>query len=155
QVNGFYNIVTFLSAFGLVGLARKWGAKWVHVICLLMASLGLFIFPFIEQPFLLFLPMVGFGIAWASMMGIPYVMVVGSIPKEKYGVYMGIINMMIVIPMILQTLSFGWVYENMLNSAPGNAIFFAAGLLFLAAMATLRIKPLPVTETPIPSPSAH
>jgi maltose/moltooligosaccharide transporter len=155
QVNGFYNIVTFISAFGLVVLARKWGAKWVHVICLLLASLGLFIFPFIEQPFLLFLPMVGFGIAWASMMGIPYVMVVGSIPKEKYGVYMGIINMMIVIPMILQTLSFGWVYENMLNSAPGNAIFFAAGLLFLAAMATLRIKPLPITETPIPSPSAH
>ncbi|MCU0385437.1 MAG: MFS transporter [Flavihumibacter sp.] len=155
QVNGFYNIVTFLSAFGLVVLARKWGAKWVHVICLLLASMGLFIFPFIEQPFLLFLPMVGFGIAWASMMGIPYVMVVGSIPKEKYGVYMGIINMMIVIPMILQTLSFGWVYENILSSAPGNAIFFAAGLLFLAAMATLRIKPLPLTETPIPSPSAH
>ena len=155
QVNGFYNIVTFLSAFGLVVLARKWGAKWVHVICLLLASMGWFIFPFIEQPFLLFLPMVGFGIAWASMMGIPYVMVVGSIPKEKYGVYMGIINMMIVIPMILQTLSFGWVYENVLSSAPGNAIFFAAGLLFLAAMATLRIKPLPLTETPIPSPSAH
>jgi len=155
QVNGFYNIVTFLSAFGLVVLARKWGAKWVHVICLLLASAGLFIFPFIEQPFLLFLPMVGFGIAWASMMGIPYVMVVGSIPKEKYGVYMGIINMMIVIPMILQTLSFGWVYENILSSVPGNAIFFAAGLLFLAAMATLRIKPLPITETPIPSLSVH
>lgn len=155
QVNGFYNIVTFLSAFGLVVLARKWGAKWVHVICLLLASLGLFSFPFIEQPFLLFLPMVGFGIAWASMMGIPYVMVVGSIPKEKYGVYMGIINMMIVIPMILQTLSFGWLYKHLLGSTPGNALLFAAGLLFLAAMATLRIQPLPLTETPIPSPSVH
>jgi maltose/moltooligosaccharide transporter len=155
QVNGFYNIVTFLSAFGLVVFARKWGAKWVHVICLLLASLGLFIFPFIEQPFLLFLPMIGFGIAWASMMGIPYVMVVGSIPKEKYGVYMGIINMMIVIPMILQTLSFGWIYKHWLNSNPGSAIFFAAALLFLAAMATLRIKPVPLTETPIITPSAH
>jgi maltose/moltooligosaccharide transporter len=68
---------------------------------------------------------------------------------------MGIINMMIVIPMILQTLSFGWIYKHWLNSTPGSAIFFAAALLFLAAMATLRIKPAPLTETPLITPSAH
>lgn len=139
-VNGFYNIVTFLSAFMLVGLARKYSARYVHVACLLMASLALFLLPQIQNRYLLFLPMIGFGIAWASMMGVPYIMVVGSVPPERYGVYMGIVNMMIVIPMILQTLSFGWVYEHLLNNDPLNVMVFAAILLFLAAAATLRIK---------------
>jgi maltose/moltooligosaccharide transporter len=139
KVNGFYNIVTFVSAFGLAWLARKISAKYVHVACLFMASLALLVFPQIGNKYLLFLPMVGFGIAWASMMGVPYIMVVGSIPKERYGVYMGIINMMIVIPMILQTLSFGAIYQHLLGSDPGRAIFFAGVLLFIAALATTLI----------------
>ncbi|ULQ56405.1 MFS transporter [Flavihumibacter rivuli] len=140
KVNGFYNIVTFLSAFGLVWLTRRINAKYVHVICLLMATSALLIFPHIQNPSLLYAPMIGFGIAWASMMGVPYIIVVGNIPKERYGVYMGIINMMIVIPMILQTLSFGWIYNNFLGSDPNKAISFAGILLLLAAIATLRIK---------------
>jgi len=141
KVNGFYNIVTFLSAFLLVWLAKKIGAKYVHILCLLMAGAGLLIFPHIAQKELLFVPMIGFGIAWASMMGVPYIIVVGSIPKERYGVYMGIINMMIVIPMILQTTTFGFVYHWLLNSKPTNAIGFAGILLLLAAFATTFIKP--------------
>jgi maltose/moltooligosaccharide transporter len=141
KVNGFYNIVTFLSAFLLVWLAKKIGAKYVHILCLLMAGAGLLIFPHISQKELLFVPMIGFGIAWASMMGVPYIIVVGSIPKERYGVYMGIINMMIVIPMILQTTTFGFVYHWLLNSKPTNAIGFAGILLLLAAFATTFIKP--------------
>jgi maltose/moltooligosaccharide transporter len=140
RVNGFYNVVTFLSAFGLVWLANRFSAKWVHVLCLSMAAAALLVFPHITDKQLLFPPMVGFGIAWASMMGVPYIMVVSSIPKERYGVYMGIINMMIVVPMILQTLSFGWVYKTFLNADPGNAISFAGVLLVLAALSTLRIK---------------
>ena len=84
--------------------------------------------------------MIGFGIAWASMMGVPYIMVVGSIPKERYGVYMGTINMMIVIPMILQTTTFGFVYHWLLSDKPTNAIAFAGILLLLAAVATTLIK---------------
>jgi maltose/moltooligosaccharide transporter len=91
--------------------------------------------------------MVGFGVAWASMMGVPYIMVVGSIPKERYGVYMGIINMMIVVPMILQTLSFGYVYKHLLGDDPANAISFAGVLLLLAALATTRIKKDVVSDT--------
>lgn len=125
-VNGFYNIVTFLSAFFLVWLASKISPKRVHVICLFLAAVSLLILPSITNKFLLFAPMIGFGIAWASMMGIPYVMVVGSIPKERYGVYMGIINMMIVVPMILQTLTFGWVYRTFLSSNPTSAICLLA-----------------------------
>ena len=139
-VNGWYNVVTFLSAFALVGLARRYSPKTVHFICLLLAGTGLVIFPHIENKYLLFAPMTGFGIAWASMMGVPYLMVVGHIPKERYGVYMGIINMMIVIPMILQNLTFGFILKNILKNDPGKAISFAGVFLFIAASATLLIK---------------
>ncbi|MTI39456.1 MFS transporter [Fulvivirga lutimaris] len=139
-VNGWYNIVTFLTAFALVGVAKKFGPRKVHFICLIMAGVGLLIFPFIQNKYLLFAPMTGFGIAWASMMGIPYLLVVNEIPKERYGVYMGVINMMIVVPMILQTLSFGYVSKYLLGNDPGLAILFAGALLLLAAMAVLRIK---------------
>jgi len=139
-VNGWYNVVTFLSAFGLVWMAKKFSPKKVHIVCLLMAGIALLSFPHIENKFMLFVPMAGFGIAWASMMGIPYLMVVNDIPKEKYGVYMGIINMMIVIPMILQTTTFGWVLNNFLANDSGKAISFAGVLLLLAYAATLLIK---------------
>jgi maltose/moltooligosaccharide transporter len=139
-VNGWYNIVTFLSAFALVGLAKKYSPKHVHIACLLMAGLGLLAFPHIENQYLLFIPMTGFGIAWASMMGVPYLMVVHDIPKERYGVYMGIINMMIVIPMILQTTTFGWVLNHVLDNDPGKAISFGGVLLLIACAATFRIK---------------
>jgi maltose/moltooligosaccharide transporter len=139
-VNGWYNIVTFLIAFALVGFAKKYSAKSVHAICLLLAAIGFLAFPHIENKNLLFFAITGFGIGWASMMGIPYLMVVASIPKERYGVYMGIINMMIVIPMIIQNLSFGFILKYFLNNDPRNAITFAGILLILATGCTLLIK---------------
>jgi maltose/moltooligosaccharide transporter len=94
----------------------------------------------IENKYLLFPAITGFGIGWASMMGIPYLIVVGEIPKERYGVYMGIINMMIVIPMLIQTLTFGYFLKNFLGNDPGKAISFAGVLLLIAAGATMLIK---------------
>jgi maltose/moltooligosaccharide transporter len=155
-VNGWYNVATFLSAFGLVWLAKKYSPKVVHVVCLIMAGVGLLIFPQIENKYLLFAPMTGFGIAWASMMGIPYLMVVSEIPKERYGVYMGIINMMIVIPMIFQNLSFGFILEHFLNNDSGKAISFAGILLLFAAAATLLIKAKkPSAEAVMPMGGGH
>lgn len=155
-VNGWYNIVTFLSAFGLVWLAKKYSPRIVHVSCLLLAGAGLLIFPYIENKYLFFAPMTGFGIAWASMMGVPYLMVVNKIPKERYGVYMGIINMMIVIPMILQNISFGYILKHFLHNDPGKAISFAGLFLLIAAAATLLIQsdPSPDQE-PIRMGSGH
>ncbi len=139
-VNGWYNIVMFLVAFSLVYFAKKYSPKMVHAFCLVLAGLGFLAFPMIENKYLLFPAITGFGIGWASMMGIPYLIVVGSIPKERYGVYMGIINMMIVIPMLIQTLSFGYILKNFLNNDPGKAITFAGVLLLISAAATLLIK---------------
>jgi maltose/moltooligosaccharide transporter len=139
-VNGWYNVVTFLCAFGLVWFAKKYSPKLVHFGCLVLAGLGFLAFPHIENKYLLFPAITGFGIGWASMMGIPYLMVVSKIPKERYGVYMGIINMMIVIPMFIQTTTFGFILKHFLNDDPRNAITFAGVFLLIAASATLLIK---------------
>ncbi len=145
-VNGWYNIVTFLSAFALLWLAKKISPKLIHVICLIMAGVGLLVFPHITDKNLLFIPMTGFGIAWASMMGIPYLLVVHKIPKERYGVYMGIINMMIVIPMLIQTTTFGYILKHFLNNDPGKAISFGGVFLLIASALTLLIKTEPATS---------
>ena len=74
------------------------------------------------------------------MMGIPYLLVVHKIPKERYGVYMGIINMMIVIPMLIQTTTFGYILKHFLNNDPGKAISFGGVFLLIAAVLTLFIQ---------------
>jgi len=142
-VNGFYNVVTFSSALFLVIMAKRYGAKWVHSVCLVLATIGLLAFPHMENKYLLFVPMIGLGIAWASIMGVPYIMAVSSIPKNRYGVYMGIINMMIVVPMLIETFTFGTIYTTFLHSDPGSAISFAGILLFAAAIAMLWIRQSP------------
>ncbi len=139
-VNGSYNIVTFIAAFGLMALTRKYAAKYVHAVALIAAAIGLMIFPHITNKFLLFVPMVGLGVAWASIMGVPFLIAVAEVPKERYGVYMGIINMMIVIPMFIQTLTFGAIYKNLLGSNPGNAITMAGVMLGIAAILMLFMK---------------
>ena len=139
-INGWYNIVTFIVAFGLVWLAMRISAKYVHFICLVLAGIGFIAFSQVNQISLFYVAITGFGIGWASMMGIPYLIVVSDIPKEKYGVFMGIINMMIVIPMFIQTTTFGYVMKHFLNNDSSKAILFAGALLIIAALLTLLIK---------------
>jgi maltose/moltooligosaccharide transporter len=145
-VNGWYNIVTFCVAFPLVALARRRGAKMVHIACLLCAAVGLLVFPHVTNQYLLFIPIIGLGIAWASIMGVPYIMAVRMIPSTRYGVYMGIINMMIVVPMLIQTVTFGAIYSSILGDQASNAITFAGILLALAAAAMLWIKEPPIVR---------
>ncbi len=145
-VNGWYNIVTFLVAFPLVAFARKRGAKMVHSACLLLAAVGLIWFAQLSNQYLMFIPIIGLGIAWASIMGVPYIMAVRMIPSTRYGVYMGIINMMIVIPMFIQTLTFGAIYSSLLGDDPTNAIVFAGILLAIAAVAMQWIKEPPIVR---------
>ena len=155
-ISGWTNIITFLSAFALVWFARKKGAKLVHSTCLLLAALALFTFPHIGNKYLVFIPLIGFGIAWASMMGVPYLLIVNDIPKSRYGVYMGIINMMIVIPMLIYSLTFGSIFNNFLSKEPANAIYFGAVFLLIAAALTLLIKAdKPSGEITIPIGGGH
>jgi maltose/moltooligosaccharide transporter len=145
-INGWYNIVTFSVAFSLVAVARRRGAKWVHSSCLLCAAVGLVIFPHLNNKYLAFVPIIGLGIAWASIMGVPYILAVRVIPSTRYGVYMGIINMMIVVPMLIQTFTFGWIFDHLLDANPTNAIMFAGVLLACAAAVMTTLKEPPIVR---------
>jgi maltose/moltooligosaccharide transporter len=140
QIGGFYNFVAFVAAFGLIPLTRRFGPKVVHAACLSLAGVGMWCLPNIQDTALLFVPMVGIGLAWASIMGNPYIMLARSIPSERAGVYMGIFNMFIVLPMIIQMLTLPLYYDSLLGSDPRHVIQLAGCFLGIAALLTLRVK---------------
>jgi maltose/moltooligosaccharide transporter len=129
QIGGFYNFVAFLAAFAMVPFTRRFGPKVMHAICLTLAGCGMLAIPMITDRLLLFIPMIGVGLAWASIMGNPYVMLAGSIPQERVGVYMGIFNMFIVIPMMIQIFTLPLYYQSLLGGNPSNVIRLAGALL--------------------------
>ncbi len=135
QVGAFYNFVAFVAAFAMVPITRRIGAKWMHSIALVAASVSMLVIPAIQDRALLFLPMLGIGLAWGSMMGNPYVMLSDAIPRERVGVYMGVFNMFIVIPMLLQNLTLPLFYDSLLGGNPAHVIRLAGALLGCAAMA--------------------
>jgi len=149
QIGGFYNAVAFVAALAMVPFTRRWGAGKMHALCLVVAGLGMMSIPQIHSQALLFIPMIGIGLGWASIMGNPYVMLARSIPAERTGVYMGIFNMFIVIPMLIQGLTLPLIYRSLLGGDPRNVLTLAGCLLIVAAVATLRVKdPEPNTSTP-------
>jgi maltose/moltooligosaccharide transporter len=133
EIGGFYNFVAFVSAFALVPLSRRFGPARVHALCLTLAGLGMAALPSLQSKALLFIPMLGVGLAWASIMGNPYILLASSIPKERAGVYMGLFNMFIVLPMILQMLSLPLYFNTLLAGDPRNVLRLAGGLLVVAA----------------------
>ncbi|MRV75413.1 MFS transporter [Duganella sp. FT92W] len=140
EIGAFYNFVAFLAAFALVPFTRRYGPKTMHSVCLALAGVGMLCLPLITSPALLYVPMIGIGLAWASMMGNPYVMLAGSIPAHRTGVYMGIFNMFIVIPMIIQILTLPLYYHAWLGGHPENVIRLAGALLLCGAVAVLFVK---------------
>jgi maltose/moltooligosaccharide transporter len=141
MMNGSYNFVTMLSALFLLPLCHRFGGKRVHAGTLALAGLSLAWLSTIDNQLMSLLPMIGLGICWASMVGVPYLMVASMVPRERTGVYMGILNMMIVVPMLIQTLTFGWIFENLLDSRGTNAMVLAGALLGCAALAMLWVNP--------------
>ncbi len=135
-----YNVVTAVVALVLVPLTLKFGGKKVYALSLLGTAMALFAIPYIQDPFYVLFPMVLFGIGWAAMMGIPYSMVSKVVPQERRGVYMGILNMMIVIPMGIETLTFGPIFKNLLGSNSVNAMLFAAVFFAIAAILAMRLN---------------
>lgn len=140
QIGGFYNFISFLSAFLLVRFTNRFGPQKVHSVSLILAGIGMLCIPLIQDRWLLLIPMIGIGIAWASMMGNPYIMLAGSIPEERTGVYMGIFNMFIVIPMMIQIFTLPLFYNSWLQGNPENVIRLAGALLLAAAIAVLFVK---------------
>jgi maltose/moltooligosaccharide transporter len=139
-MNGSYNFVTMLVALALVPLAKKFSNKKVYVASLFLSAIAMLSMPFIKNQILIFLPMLFLGIGWAAMMGIPYSMVSRIVPHGKRGVYMGIVNMMIVIPMFIQTITFGSIIKHLLDNSAVNAIIFGGVFFAISAILALRLN---------------
>jgi maltose/moltooligosaccharide transporter len=140
-MNGAYNFFTMISALFLVGLAQKIGAKRVHAGALGLAALALIWVSHIHNQYLALVPMIGLGIFWASAVGVPYLMVASMVPAKRTGVYMGILNMMIVVPMLIETVTFGWIFNHLLHNKGSNALMVAGVLMAIGGVAMLWVDP--------------
>ncbi len=135
-----YNFVCFLVAFGIPPLAAKVGRKGVHSICLTLGGLGLLSTFLATGPYFLWLGMAGVGIAWASILSMPYVILAGAIRPERMGVYMGVFNLFIVIPQIAQSLIAPQIYKTLLGDNPLNAVMLGGFSMLLAAASVFIVK---------------
>ncbi len=154
NLNGTYNIICFLIAFALIPIARKLGAKRLHFISLVIGGSALLCMPLLNDTTVLFtIPIgsgievaqiylfsFGLGITWASMMAMPYEMLASSIPTGKTGVYMGIFNMFIVIPMIIQIFSVQYFVYDLVGQNPINIIRLAGIFLIIGGVFSLFVS---------------
>lgn len=130
----YYNVVTFAFAFVLPFIADRLGRKATHSLCLLAGAAGLISVAFVTDKNMLYLCMTGVGIAWASILSMPYAMLSGVLPAHKIGIYMGIFNFFIVLPEIIASLGFKWVMNNLLNNDRLLAVQVGGFLMILAAL---------------------
>jgi len=131
-----YNVVCFVVAFMLPSWAKSTSRKTVHMIALICGGIGLISVLFIANKWLLFASMAGVGIAWASILSMPYVMLSTAVPPARMGVYMGVFNLFIVIPQIVMSLIVPRIYNNLLGADPRNAVALG-GISLLIAAATV------------------
>ncbi len=137
-----YSGVAALAALMLPILAKRIGASKAHVLCLLAGALSYAAIFFIRDANMLIAPMVGIGVAWASILTMPYVILAGVLPPEKLGVYMGIFNFFIVIPQLMVATIMGAVMTRFFPGQPIWTMAFAAIVMAIAALAMLRVKEL-------------
>jgi maltose/moltooligosaccharide transporter len=138
---GFYSVVTFIFALVMPSLAKKLGYAKLHFVCLLAGGIGLLALYLINGPNvpLLLLCMTGVGIAWASIVSMPYAIIAKDIPPKQMGIFMGLFNMFIVIPEIIAALGFGWVMRNVLANNTLHAVMLGGVLLIFAGILALRV----------------
>ncbi len=134
---GVYNGVAMFYALLLPAIARRIGRKATHAFSLMAGGVGLISIFFIKDPVMLKYSMVGVGLAWASILAMPYVILSGSIPPGKLGIYMGIFNFFITLPQIVNGLFGGWIVHHLYGGQPIYAIVLAGFFLFCAAISVL------------------
>jgi maltose/moltooligosaccharide transporter len=134
-----YNGFAALAAPLIPLLAARIGRKRAHLLNLALGGAGLVSFAFIDDPHWLLASMVGVGIAWASILSLPYAMLSGAVPAAKMGVYMGIFNFFIVIPQILAAAVLGWMVRAWFGGESVLALVAGGVLMVLAGLASLRV----------------
>lgn len=144
-----YNAVCFGVSFLLPRLVAATSRQVAHALCLTCGGLGLIALLWVPSPRWVILPMIGLGIAWSSLLSLPYAMLIGSLPDRKSGIYMGIFNMFIVLPEIVASLGLGWVMSHLLNNNRLLAVVVGGGCFLLAVPFTLRVS---IESAPARSP---
>ena len=134
---GVYNLVSAVYALALARIARLIGRKKTHAFSLIVGGIGLISFFFAPNKEVLILSMAFVGIAWASILAMPYVILSSSIPPGKMGIYMGIFNFFITIPQILNGLIGGPMVRHIYNNEPVYALVLAGVFLLCAAVSVI------------------
>jgi maltose/moltooligosaccharide transporter len=148
----FYSITCFLVAFALPRLASSIGRKGTHAIALVCGAAGLLSLWFIHDKYMLLLSMVGVGIAWASILSMPYAILSTALPARRMGVYMGVFNFFIVIPEIIAALGFGPAIRLLFGRdnprAPLYVVTFGGVCMLVAAACVIMVREVAATDVP-------
>jgi maltose/moltooligosaccharide transporter len=136
-----YNGVAAIAALTLLPyLARRIGKAKTHIVGLLCGAAGYASFFLFKDPQHLLIAEIGVGIAWASILAMPYAILASNLPQAKLGIYMGLFNVFIVVPQLLVATVMGSIMKGFFPDQPIYTMAFAAGTLVLAALAMLRVK---------------
>ncbi len=141
----FYNGVAALAAFFLPVLARRIGNASTHMVCLLGGSIGFLLLLVLHEKWLLLAPMVFIGIAWASILAMPYVILTRVLPPHKFGIYIGVFNVFIVVPQLMVATIMGGVIRSFFPAEPKWTMLVGAAVMAAAALAMLRVREEPAS----------
>ncbi len=141
-----YNGIAALVAFGLPYLAKYTSRKFTHMLCLLLGGAGMASIYLFRNPDLLYIPMIGIGIAWASILSMPYAILTGSLPSHKMGIYMGIFNFFIVLPQILAATILGFLVKDLFGEQSIFALVFGGVSMITAALLVIFVKDVASAE---------
>lgn len=134
-----YNGVAAAVAFLIPILAKRTSRKMAHIICLLLGALGLGSIFFVSTPNALLVSMLGVGIAWASILSMPYAILTGALPANKMGYYMGVFNFFIVIPQLVAAAILGFFISRFFGGSAIYALLIGGISLVISAALTLRV----------------
>ncbi len=140
QLGALYNMVACISAFAMVPIARRFGAKPVHAVAMLASGAAMLTIAATSAIPVLIVAMFGIGIGWGSLMGNPYLMLANAVPAARTGVYMGIFNMFIVVPMMIEILFVWLAYRPLLGGDPRHVLMLGGAMMLAAAGATLAVR---------------
>jgi maltose/moltooligosaccharide transporter len=135
-----YNGVSALMAFVLPVIARRLGRTFTHMICLVIGGLSLISVLFIHTPWVLLVPMVGIGLAWASTLTMPYAILAGALPADKMGFYMGVFNFFVVIPQIIAAWLLGHVVKDLFHNESIYALVVGGVSMMIGGVLNVRVK---------------
>jgi len=135
-----YNGVSALAALLLPAIARATSRRFTHMLCLMAGGLGLISIYFIQDPKLLLLSMVGVGVAWASILSVPYAMLAGALPSNKMGYYMGVFNFFIVIPQVVAGLILGFFTTHFFHGESVLTLVLGGVSMMISGLLTLRVN---------------